>query len=140
MKYRKGVFIVTFNKNKYLILKRKLHWEGWEFPKGGRKEKERVEKTIKREIKEETGQKPITIIYFNKTGSWKYPKTLPDRPGIKGMSWQLFAAEIKNLKIKLAKEHESYKWLSYNQAYKMLTYKNQKTCLKLVNNYLKKIK
>jgi hypothetical protein len=40
-KYRKAVFIVVyrrtkniFNKqNKLLILKRKLHWAGWEFPK-----------------------------------------------------------------------------------------------------------
>ena len=38
-KYRKIVFIVTYAKLKdkiyYLILKRKLHWKGWEFVKGG---------------------------------------------------------------------------------------------------------
>src|SRR3989344_1192122 len=39
MKLRKGVFIIVYRKEKdklsYLILKRKLHWKGWEFPKGG---------------------------------------------------------------------------------------------------------
>ena len=38
-KYRPGIFIVTYRKNKgvieYIILKRKMHWSGWEFPKGG---------------------------------------------------------------------------------------------------------
>ena len=37
--YRKSVFIVVYRKTEkgilYLILKRKLHWVGWEFPKGG---------------------------------------------------------------------------------------------------------
>ena len=37
--YRKALFIVAYrminNNIKYLILKRKLHWKGWEFPKGG---------------------------------------------------------------------------------------------------------
>ena len=44
-KYRKAVFIVTYLKTKkgikYLILKRKLHWVGWEFPKGGLEKKEK---------------------------------------------------------------------------------------------------
>ena len=36
-KYRKGIFFVVYAKTKkgikYLVLKRKLHWSGWEFPK-----------------------------------------------------------------------------------------------------------
>lgn len=140
MKYRKGVFIVVFSKGKYLILKRKLHWIGLEFPKGGCKAKENYIKCIKREIKEETGNKPISIISFNKSGKWKYKKTMPDRKNFLGQSWILFAAELANKKIKLSKEHSAYKWLNYKQAYSLLTYKNQKACLKLVNNLLKKIK
>ena len=57
-KYRKAVFCIIYRKEKdkllYLILKRKLHWKGWEFPKGGCEAKENLQKCIKREIKEDT--------------------------------------------------------------------------------------
>ena len=52
MIYRKGFFIVTYSRTKegikYLILKRKLHWKGWEFPKGGLEKGESFEKAVKR--------------------------------------------------------------------------------------------
>ncbi|MFW6233463.1 MAG: NUDIX domain-containing protein, partial [Nanoarchaeota archaeon] len=61
--YRKGIFIVVYtiynNEIFYLLLKRKLHWKGWEFPKAGVKEKESLIECAKRELKEETGLKPI---------------------------------------------------------------------------------
>ena len=43
-KYRKSDFIVVYSKEKdkikYIVLKRKLHWKGWEFPKEGMEDKE----------------------------------------------------------------------------------------------------
>ena len=64
-KYRKAVFIVAYskinNKIEYLLLKRKLHWKGWEFPKGGAEEKENNLDAVKRELKEETGLKILNI-------------------------------------------------------------------------------
>ena len=73
-KYRKGVFIVTYRKTskgiRYLILKRKLHWVGWEFPKGGVESKENIRKTIKREIKEETGQLSLNIKKYDFYGKY----------------------------------------------------------------------
>ena len=44
-------------KIKYINLKRKLHWTGWEFPKGGIGFLETKKNCIKREIKEEIGLK-----------------------------------------------------------------------------------
>ena len=77
-KYRKGIFILTFNleKNKpeYLILKRKLHWKGWEFPKAGIERFESKKKAVKREIKEETGLEIIKINSHKNKGKYLYKK------------------------------------------------------------------
>ncbi|MAH03526.1 hypothetical protein CMI39_01925 [Candidatus Pacearchaeota archaeon] len=141
-KYRKGVFIVTYVKTKkeieYLILKRKLHWIGWEFPKGGIKNKEKIIDAIKREIFEETGQKPFNIKRFKISGKYKYKKEFIDRPGIIGQTYSLYIVEIKNRKIKLDKlEHSNYKWVDFKNAMKKLTWLNQRKTLKSVNTLLK---
>ncbi|MCX8194217.1 MAG: hypothetical protein N3G19_02530, partial [Candidatus Pacearchaeota archaeon] len=52
----------------------------------------------------------------------------------------LFAAEVKKAKVKIAKEHNGFKWLPYQKASELLTWPNQKKCLKIVNNYLKRFK
>jgi len=142
-KYRKAVFIVTYlrtNKNKilYLLLKRKLHWIGWEFPKGGIKKKENLLSAVKRELKEETGQTALNIKNHHFSGKYKYPQVYPDRKGIIGQTYNLFSAELKNKKVILdKKEHTGYKWLSFDKAIKKLTYKNQKKCLKKVDKSLR---
>ncbi len=140
-RYRKGVFIVVYRKEKgkikYLLLKRKLHWKGWEFPKGGIEEEPEMI-AVKRETKEETGQKPILIISLKYSGKYKYKPKLPDRKEFKGQTWKLFAVEIKNKKIKLDKrEHSLFKWIDFNKAHKLLTWPNQKKCLEIVNKELK---
>jgi 8-oxo-dGTP pyrophosphatase MutT (NUDIX family) len=139
-KYRLAVFIVTYRKNKkieYLVLKRKLHWIGWEFPKGGIEKKENSMKAVKRELMEETGHKAIKIKKFNIKGKYKYHKLLDDRPGFIGQTFKLFSAQVPKNKIKLdRKEHSDYKWLPYKKAFKTLTWQNQKKCLKIVNEEL----
>ena len=138
MKYRKGVFIVLYSKNKYLILKRKLHWKGWEFPKGGIEKGEKIKETLLREVKEETGLKPINIKKFNISGEYKYKKELPDRDSFIGQTYSLYSAEIKKTKIKIdKKEHSAYKWAKYDEALKKLTWPNQRKCLRVVNSSIK---
>ncbi|MDD5178242.1 MAG: NUDIX domain-containing protein [Candidatus Nanoarchaeia archaeon] len=139
--YRKGVFVVVYKKKKekikYLILKRKLHWNGYEFPKGGIEKGESLIKTVRREVSEETKEKPIRMINLHKKGKFNYPKTLRDRPKHIGQEYSLFAVEVKGNKTGVDKrEHSSYKWLDYNKARKLITWKNQKECLKIVNNKL----
>ena len=142
-KFRKGVFILTYRRGKgkavYLLLKRKLHWIGWEFPKGGVEGKEIAKKTLVRELKEETGQKPIKIIRFNVRGKYKYSRRLIDRKGCIGQTYSLFAAEIKSKTIKLDKrEHSSYRWVNFKKAIELLRWPNQRKCLRIVNNKLEK--
>ena len=142
-KFRKGIFAVVYRKEKnnifYLVLKRKLHWKGWEFPKGGVKGLEFIKKTVKREIFEETGQKPVKILKLSVSGKYSYDREYPERLGYIGQSYRLFAAEIKDKKIRLdKKEHSAYKWLNFATAFKFLKWINQKKCLKIVNKSLQK--
>lgn len=145
-KYRRGVFCVVYSQNKkgkieYLILNRKLHWEGWEFPKGALEKRERILDAVKREVKEETGLIPLKIKKFELSGKYKYQKELKDREGVIGQTFEaLCAAEVKRGKIKLGEEHSDYKWMNFEEAIKKLTWTNQKKCLKIVNEWLKLMK
>ena len=142
-KYRKTVFIVAYAKSEnkifYLLLKRKLHWVGGEFPKGGLEPRENPFEAVKRETKEETNSIPIKIKKFNIHGKYKYRNKIPDRQGIIGQSYSLYAVEIKKQKIKFDEhEHSDYKWVLYSMAMKMLKFTDQKRCLKKVNDWLRK--
>ncbi|MBS3066856.1 NUDIX domain-containing protein [Candidatus Pacearchaeota archaeon] len=138
--YRKALFIVAYrminNNIKYLILKRKLHWKGWEFPKGGVELFETKKMGVKREIVEETSLTPKIITNHKTCGKYDYKKNLPDRP-YKGQSYQLYSVELEQGSVKVDhREHSSYLWLPYEKAIKKLTWSNQKECLKIVNNSL----
>lgn len=143
-KYRAGVFVVTYKiedkKIKYLILKRKLHWNGWEFPKGGMEKGETIYQAVKREIKEESGLEIIKIKKYNFKGRYNYDKkTRLDRE-FKGQSFKLFSAEVKLGKIKIDKiEHSGFKWCTFLQAIRLLTWYNQKKAIKIVDKELKEV-
>ncbi|MEX0920940.1 MAG: NUDIX domain-containing protein [Candidatus Pacearchaeota archaeon] len=146
MKYRKAIFIVTYTKTKkgyeFLILKRKLHWRGWEFPKGGLNYFETKKKAVRRELKEETGLKPIKMKKFDFSGKYEYGKTLSDRPMYEGQTFHLFATEVKKPakgRIRIdTKEHSDYEWVSLKKAIKKVKWENQKNSLKIIGNWLKK--
>lgn len=142
MKIRRAVFIVTYarfgKEIKYLLLKRKLHWIGWEFPKGGVNLFEFRKNAVRRELKEETGLVPVAINSFNEKGFYKYDKKYSDRKGFDGQSYKLYSAEVNfSKKIKLEKrEHSDFKWVEFDEAIRKLKWKNQKKCLKIVNDWI----
>jgi len=142
-KYRRAVFVVVYSKTKkkikYLILKRKLHWKGWEFPKGGCRIYETLQMAVRREVKEETGLKILRMKKFKESGRYKYKKECLDRPKVAGQTYNLYAVEVKKKKIILDDlEHSDFKWVEYKNALKKLTWANQKKCLKIVNKSLNK--
>lgn len=140
-RYRKAVFAVAYSKNKneilYVILKRKKHWKGWEFPKGKIEKGEKKSETALREVREETGLKCLGFKTFKVEGDYKYDKELSDRPGIVGQTFSLFAVELEKGKIKVdSLEHTSGKFVSFNEALEKLTWPNQRRCLRIVNKSL----
>jgi len=141
-KYRKAIFIVTYERTKkdigYLILKRKLHWRGWEFPKGAIKFFETKRLAVERELFEETGLIPLKIKKFDYSGRYDYNKMFPNRSRIQGQSFSLYAAETKKVKVRLnGVEHSNYKWAGFEKALKMLKWPNQKKSLEIVDKWLK---
>ena len=144
MKYRKAVFVVGYTKTgktkkdiEYILLKRKLHWKGWEFPKGKIESGEPKIITAKRELREETGHKAINVKKFNYSGKYIYNKKLTDRPEVVGQTFSLYAAEVKKGEVKLdPKEHSGFKWVSFSKALKMLKWPNQRKSLRIVNAWL----
>ena len=139
-KWRHAIFAVVWikenNKIKYLILKRKKHWVGWEFPKGKIEFLETKKMAVQREVKEETGLKILKIKKFNVKGLYHYKKKLKDRPNYIGQTYHLFSAEVLKGKVSIKEEHSDFKWMNFNEAAKKVTWKNQKKCLKIVNDYL----
>ncbi len=142
-RYRKGIFFIVYRKEGkkvlYLVLNRILHWTGWEFPKAGLEKGEQDGDTLKRELKEETGLKAGRIFKLKKKGKFSYHKEFEDRLGIKGQTWHLFAVEAGKGKVKIDRnEHKDYRWLEFKQAYRILTWKSQKRCLKIVDKFIRR--
>jgi len=147
--FRPAVFIVVYSLTKdtktnqkkpiYLLLKRKLHWKGWEFPKGKIEKNEKKDKTARREAWEESGLHVFNLKKYNVSGKYFYHKALKDRPQYKGQTFTLFSGEVKKGPVKLEKrEHSAYVWLPFDKAIKKLTWNDQKRCLRIVNKSLSK--
>ncbi|MBI5148557.1 NUDIX domain-containing protein [Candidatus Pacearchaeota archaeon] len=143
--YREGIFCVTYakegNKTKFLLLHRKLHWVGWEFPKGGIKKSDKNrKKTVAREIKEESGQKPLKFLKLGFGGKYDYKKNEQKKLGFKGQTFSSFLVKIKKGKIRLDKrEHDGCMWGDYKNALKLLTWPNQKRILRIASKYISKL-
>lgn len=141
-KYRKYVFAIIFLKNaegKFLVFHRKKNWKGWEFLKGGLIEKEDEVQTLKREIREETGNKKFRIIaktrYFIK---YKWKKNFrKDHHLFHGAEGRVFVVRLFGKKVKIDRtEHDSFRWLDSKQTLKYLTHVNLKHAFKyFLRNY-----
>jgi len=136
---RKAVFAVVYKKGKYdikyLLLKRKLHWTGWEFTKGGLEKGESEIKAVKREVKEESSLKIIKIKKYNIKGSYSYSfNARKERKGYSGQSYSLYSAQVMPGRVKMDKrENSAFKWVRFKKAMKMLKWANQRKCLRIVN-------
>lgn len=132
---------VIFRKEGKNVLYLLLHYpssakapkEYWDFPKGHIEKGEKIEETIKREVREETGLDDIRLVEDFK--EWiKYFFKFKGKNVFKIVTFLL--AETKTKEVKVSFEHLGYEWLSYEEAFKKLTFKNAKEILKKANQYL----
>jgi 8-oxo-dGTP pyrophosphatase MutT (NUDIX family) len=148
---RKAIFVVTYSINRkkeieYLILKRKRHWTGWEFPKGGVKRWERIKNTIKRELKEEAGLRVVKgrIKNHKHKGIFLYLPKAKEKFELKhdGQKFRLYSVKVGKRKVNLKnnpdEEHSDSRWVDFKVAMKKLTWPNQRKCLNIVNDWLVK--
>jgi len=142
MPIEKSAGAVIFKTNKeteYLLLhypsSAKAPRDYWDFPKGQNEKGEKLEETIKREVKEETGIKNIKLVE-NFKETIKYFFRHEGKNVLKFVTF--FLAETKIEEVKISQEHIGYKWLSYPEALNFLTFNNAKKILKKANDYLSK--
>lgn len=136
MKTEKGAIIIAYksgSKPRYLVLKRKKNWEGWETPKG-HLENDDYEETVKLEIEEEAGieeDKIVEIEDMDQTVSWEYE----DDDGEFRKEYRAFLVEVADdAFVDVSKnphdEHEHGYFFVFRDAKKMITYDNNLELLK----------
>jgi len=121
---------------KYLLLKYKYKTEFWGFAKGLIEKGEKEEETALREVEEETGLKKIKL----RPGFKEREKYFYKREGktvYKEVVW--FLGEVLDKSAgKVSGEHLELKWCSFEEALKLLKFKNSKELLKKAEEHLKK--
>jgi len=127
------------NKIYYLLLhypsSAKAPKEYWDFPKGHIEKGEKLEETVKREVKEEAGLEDIKFVDGFKEGI-KYFFKFKEKNILKFVTFYL--GETKTKDVKISGEHIGFKWLPYKKAIEQLTFKNAKEILKKANEFISK--
>ena len=144
MPIEKSAGAVIFRKENDKIFYLLLHYPSttrgaerdyWDFPKGHIEKGEKIEGTVEREVKEETGLKDIKFVEGFK--EWiKYFFKFKGKNIFKIVTFLLTEAETEEVKI--SPEHIGYQWLPYEEALKQLKFKNAREILKKANDFLSK--
>lgn len=136
MKTEKGVIIIAYKsaeKPRYLVLKRKKNWEGWETPKG-HLENDDYEHTVEIELNEEAGidsEEIVDIQDMDKTVSWEYEQDGEDfRKEYKAFLVELGSDTFVDVSENPDDEHEHGFFFVYRDAEKMITHDNNLDLLK----------
>lgn len=128
--YKKG------KKIKYLLIQyRAGHWE---FPRGHVEKGESDIEAAKREIEEETGLKDLVFIPgFQKKSSWFYKRKGENEQVCKEVLFYLCRSKTK--KIKISFENIDFRWLTYTEAIKIVTFDNMKNVLREADKCIKNL-
>ena len=102
--------------------------EWWEFPKGVKEKKETDYQTLIREIMEETGLKKLAVLGY--CGEITYFFRSVDSHQTVKKTVKYYLVEAKNSNVKISWEHIAFRWATYEEAKKLLKFKNHKELLK----------
>lgn len=137
MKKEKSCGVILFrtdkksNSRKYLILHYAEHH--WDYSKGHVEKGESEEQTFRRELKEETGITQINLIDGFKE---KIEYSFKHKGKFIQKEVNFYLAETQEEKIKLCDEHIGFKWLSYEDALRQVTFKNAQNLLQKAEAFL----
>lgn len=107
----------------------------WSFAKGHVEKGETTEETVRREVKEETGIINIDFV----SGFKQTIRYFVNYNGEKRMKFvAFFLAQTKQKKVIISFEHQGYKWFSYEQAIRTISYSSDKQVLKAAEMFLSK--
>ena len=121
--YEKSCGAIVFNENTEKILLVKMHNGNWGFPKGHIESNETKEETAIREVFEETNIKIKIIPNFERE-----IKYIPNENTIKKVTFFAGITQEENVTVD-SQEIEDFKWCTYEEALKLVTYKLQKDVL-----------
>ena len=105
----------------------------WDFAKGNIEEGEAELETVRREVIEETSIDNIEFMDgFRKKISYNYKR----RGKLVNKEVIFYLARTNTKNVKISFEHQGYRWLTYDDAMKVLTYKNAKMILEEAKKFL----
>jgi len=121
----------------YLLLKRISDIGGfWQPVTGGVEEGERRIQTLQREVLEETGVKNVARI-IEDVGYYEFWDFFKREARSRLIKEYAFGVEISsNEKIVIGWEHSEYRWCNFEEALKLLKWKENKEALKKLNEIL----
>lgn len=132
MRTEKGVVAVAYKKPgrtpRYLILKRKKNWSGWELPKGHMEGE--YEATVKQELEEEAGIEPEKIRAMDDLEyvlSWEFEDD--DGEQVR-REYRAFVVEVEpdaviDVSSNPHEEHDTGYFFNFQDSKALLTYHNQ---------------
>lgn len=123
-----GAVIYNEKNEKYLIVK--MYNGNWGFPKGHVEKYETEIETAIREVKEETNIDINIRRGFRETISY-----VPNENTLKEVVFFVGIADSEKLEID-TEEIEDFKWCTYEEAFKLITYKVQRDVLEKVREYI----
>jgi tRNA nucleotidyltransferase (CCA-adding enzyme) len=126
------IVFIEDNKEKFLVIKQMSGYYG--FPKGHMEGDETEEETALREVYEEVGLKAKIVEGFRETLDYQVNKNI-----MKEAVFFLMRSDEK--KVKLDKnEVLEYAWLGYKDAWKKITFEEEKEAFLRAYEYLREVK
>jgi 8-oxo-dGTP pyrophosphatase MutT (NUDIX family) len=131
-----GVIPVRQYRGQFLFLLVQHHAGHWAFPKGHAERGESDIDAARRELREETGIAQVTLLEDLSLSETYFFRRGPETVG-KTVRYFLGLVKTRNVRIQAA-EIKAYRWASYEQAMKLITFKESQRLLTEAHEYLEK--